>query len=91
MKPILKEDTLTAKVNDFIDDGEMLFIEDEAIVDQFRIASNKLKNYTEEYQVASLASKPKIKPEEFCGQIVECLRMINDTLYDFSKYHKVQI
>jgi len=81
---------LTAKVNDFVDDGQML-IEDEAIVNQFLTASNKLERYTQEYQEAWMSSAKEIKPEEFCVQIVECLRMINDTLYDFSKYHKVQI
>lgn len=90
MKPILKEDTLAAKVNDFVDDRQM-FIEDEAIVNQFLTASSQLERYTQKYQDACLSSKQEIKPEEFCGQIVECLRMINDTLYDFSKYHKVQI
>ena len=46
MKPILKEDTLTAKVNDFVDDGQM-FIEDEAIVNQFLTASSQLERYTQ--------------------------------------------
>lgn len=81
---------MTAKVNDFIDDEQML-IEDEAIVNQFLTASSQLEKYTQEYQEACISSTKEIKPEEFCGQIVECLRMINDTLYDFSKYHKVQI
>jgi len=81
---------LTAKINDYVDDGQTL-IEDEAIVNQFLTASNKLEGYTQEYQEAWMSSTKEIKPEEFCVQIVECLRMINDTLYDFSNYHKIQV
>jgi hypothetical protein len=66
-------------------------IEGEAIVNQFAITSNQLQHFTEQYQDAQLAADANISAEEFCTQVVECMREINAALCDFAKYHKIQI
>jgi len=66
-------------------------IEDEAIVNQFATTSSQLQHFTQQYQDAQLAANANISAEEFCVQIIEYMRELNNTLYDFSKYHKVQI
>ena len=72
-------------------DNEQMLIEHETIVNQFLTASSKLERYTQEYQEAWMSNSKEVKPEEFCEQIVECMGIINDTLYNFSKHHKIQI
>jgi len=66
-------------------------IEDEAIVNQFATTSRQLQHFTEQYQDAQLAVDANISAEEFCTQVVECMREINAALCDFAKYHKIQI
>ena len=66
-------------------------IEDEAIVNQFATTSNQLQHFTQLYQDAQLAADANISAEEFCTQVVECMREINAALCDFAKYHKIQI
>jgi len=66
-------------------------IEDEAIVNQFATTSNQLQHFTQLYQDAQLAADTNISAEEFCTQVVECMREINAALCDFAKYHKIQI
>ena len=78
-----------SKVGDFID--EPIIIEDEVIINQFATTSSQLKHFIQQYQDAQLAANANISVEEFCVQIIEYMRELNNTLYDFSKYHKVQI
>ena len=78
-----------SKVGDFID--EPIIIEDEAIVNQFATTSSQLQHFTKQYKDAQLAADANTSAEEFCTQVVECMRELNATLCDFAKYHKIQI